>query len=196
MTQTVGLVLGLAYLCGLWATLIPGGQYLILGLGILIAITSTLWQQRRQIERRRYRRQQASKKPGKGQAVASESTLGPSLLDLPSSVWLIAGLVGLLAAFYLQIRTPQPAANDISQLILQGGKTQNALVTVRGEVTSTPRLTRSGRVQFWLRAIQVNEIAGNNQPIEVSQEVSGKVYVTVSPLQATGLYPNLLIAVT
>ncbi|MGL5080438.1 MAG: ComEC/Rec2 family competence protein, partial [Microcoleaceae cyanobacterium] len=46
------------------------------------------------------------------------------------------------------------------------------------------------------RAIQVNEIAGNNQPIEVSQEVSGKVYVTVSPLQATGLYPNLLIAVT
>ncbi|NJO72151.1 MAG: DUF4131 domain-containing protein [Oscillatoriales cyanobacterium RM1_1_9] len=167
------------------------------GLGLLLAIAAMVWQRPRRINRQaRLQRQRNPKKPDPGTLSNSKSPPRPSvLLQLPSGIWLAAGIIGLLAGFYLQIRTPQPAVGDISQL-LQARNASNALITVRGEVTSNPRLTRSGRVQFWLRAIQVNEITGNNQPIEVSQEVIGKVYVTVSPLQATGLQPNLLIAVT
>lgn len=197
ISQTGGMVLGLAYICGLLATKLVGGQYWVLGLGLLLAIAAMVWQRPRRINRQaRLQRQRNPKKPDPGTLSNSKSPPRPSvLLQLPSGIWLAAGIIGLLAGFYLQIRTPQPAVGDISQL-LQARNASNALITVRGEVTSNPRLTRSGRVQFWLRAIQVNEITGNNQPIEVSQEVIGKVYVTVSPLQATGLQPNLLIAVT
>nr|WP_104548359.1 ComEC/Rec2 family competence protein [Chroococcidiopsis sp. TS-821] len=98
-----------------------------------------------------------------------------------SQVWLIAGLVGLLASFYFQARTPQPAANDISQFFAN----EQQVVTVQGKITSMPRLTRSQRGQFWLTASWLD---GNR--------VTGKVYVTVPLLQATGLYPGQKIAVT
>ncbi|AFZ32740.1 ComEC/Rec2-related protein [Gloeocapsa sp. PCC 7428] len=98
-----------------------------------------------------------------------------------SHIWLIAGIIGLSASLYLQIRTPQPAANDISRLITN----EQQVVTVQGEITSTPRLTRSQRGQFWLAASWLEE-----------NKVTGKVYVTVPLLQATGLYPGQKIAVS
>ncbi|WP_143167857.1 ComEC/Rec2 family competence protein [Chroogloeocystis siderophila] len=96
-------------------------------------------------------------------------------------VWLIAGIIGLLASLYFQARTPQPATNDISRLITN----QQQVVTVQGEITSTPRLTRSQRGQFWLAASWLEE-----------NKVTGKVYVTVPLLQATGLYPGQKIVVS
>ncbi|PIG92406.1 ComEC/Rec2 family competence protein [Gloeocapsopsis sp. IPPAS B-1203] len=96
-------------------------------------------------------------------------------------VWLIAGVIGLLASLYFQARIPQPAKNDISQLI----ENQQQVVTVQGEITSTPRLTRSQRGQFWLATSWLE-----------GSKVTGKVYVTVPLLQATGLYPGQRIAVT
>jgi competence protein ComEC len=98
-----------------------------------------------------------------------------------SQVWLIAGIIGLLASLYFQARVPQPATDDISRLI--GNEQQ--VVTVEGEITSTPRLTRSQRGQFWLMA---SWLEGN--------KVTGRVYVTVPLLQATGLHPRQKIAVT
>jgi len=96
-------------------------------------------------------------------------------------VWLIAGIIGLLASLYFQARIPQPATNDISRLI----ENQQQVVTVQGKITSTPRLTRSQRGQFWLATSWLE-----------GSKVTGKVYVTVPLLQATGLYPGQRIAVT
>ncbi|MBE9192668.1 ComEC/Rec2 family competence protein [Gloeocapsopsis crepidinum LEGE 06123] len=96
-------------------------------------------------------------------------------------VWLIAGIIGLLASLYFQMRIPQPATNDISRLI----ENQQQVVTVQGKITSTPRLTRSQRGQFWLLTSWLE-----------GSKVTGKVYVTVPLLQATGLYPGQRIAVT
>jgi len=106
-------------------------------------------------------------------------------------IWLVAGVVGLAAAFYFQARIPQPASNDISREI--GAMEQ--LVTVRGTVESMPRLTRTRRAQFWLEATQLNEIIGKDSPIKLGKEVSGKLYVTVPLLQVTGLHTNQRIAV-
>lgn len=98
-----------------------------------------------------------------------------------AQVWLIAGIIGLLASLYFQARTPQPAMYDISRWIANAQQ----VVTVQGKVTSTPRLTRSQKGQFWLTASWLEE-----------DKVTGKVYVTVPLLQATGLYPGQRIAVT
>jgi competence protein ComEC len=109
----------------------------------------------------------------------------------------VAGLVGLLASFYFQGRSPQPKANDISTLVPNPAvTTQVQIVTVQGEIDSVPRLTRTQRAQFWLKATQLNEVTGQDQPATAGQKVTGKLYVTVPLLQATGLYPGEAIAVT
>jgi competence protein ComEC len=107
------------------------------------------------------------------------------------SIWLVAGVVGLVAALYFQARIPRPATNDISR---ETGAMEQ-LVTVRGTVESMPRLTRTRRAQFWFQASQLNEVIGKDSPIDLGKEVSGKLYVTVPLLQATGLHPNQRIAV-
>ena len=67
---------------------------------------------------------------------------------------------------------------------------------VRGEVESNPRLTRSQRGQFWLEATQLDEVKNDKGPADIPKGVTGKLYVTVPILQATGLYPGQQIAVT
>jgi len=110
-------------------------------------------------------------------------------------VWAVAGLLAFLASIYLAVRSPQPAIDDISKLIPAVGNTQEVAVTVRGRVVSTPRLTRSGRSQFWLETDLVSEINGGEGGAVVNRPVSGKLYVTVPLLQATGLYADNTIAV-
>jgi competence protein ComEC len=122
-------------------------------------------------------------------------------------LWLAAILVGFLAPLYLQVRIPQPASNDISKFVpLADTQLEEQLVTVKGKVTSIPRLTRSQRLsskdtpraQFWLEAERLNQLRGsNNQPTDAnSQAVAGKLYVTAPLLQTTGLYPGEEIDVT
>lgn len=114
-----------------------------------------------------------------------------------SRLWLAAGIVGALALIYLQARVPQPAAKDISQFVRSAnGSVQEQVVTVQGKVKSLPRLTRSSRGQFWLEATQLNEVESSSNGGAVSKGVTGKLYVTVPLLQATGLYPGENIAVT
>ncbi len=112
-------------------------------------------------------------------------------------LWLAAGIVGALAFIYFQARVPQPGSNDISQLVRSAnGITQDQVVTVQGKVESIPRLTRSYRGQFWLEATQLNEVESSDNGGAISKGVTGKLYVTVPLLQATGLYPGENVAVT
>ncbi|VXD20349.1 ComEC/Rec2-related protein [Planktothrix serta PCC 8927] len=202
MNQTVILILAFAYLLGLLVGAIPGGNYALLGLGIILAIATALQQIYQQKQSRKARIQQFIKQKETRKDALTDpiefATKVPKLPrpKLPFWVWLLAGITAFLASVYLQIKTPQPSLNDISQLILNSGNSQDLLITVRGEVNSIPRLTRSGRGQFWLKVNQVNEITNNNTPIAVSRDVTGLVYVTVPLLKATGLYPGESIAIT
>ncbi|MGP1375896.1 MAG: ComEC/Rec2 family competence protein [Almyronema sp.] len=93
--------------------------------------------------------------------------------------WLIAGLVGLLAAGYCSYRTPQPTRTDISQLVSAG---EPSTLVVRGAIVQEPRLTRSDKGQLWVNVYSVRESGGTQ-----AQKLNGKLYVTAPKLQITGL---------
>lgn len=112
-----------------------------------------------------------------------------------SRIWLLAGIVGILASLYFQLRVPQPLTNDISKLIATGGETQPLVVRVQGKVKSLPRLTRSQKAQFWLEVQQVNVVQGQVAAKAPSNPIAGKLYVTTPLLQATGIHPGQSISV-
>lgn len=114
------------------------------------------------------------------------------------TIWLVAGIIGCLAAFYFQFRLPQPGLTDISRSIPQTeGTTQEQLVNVQGKIQTSPRVTRSQRSQFLLTADQLSEVQGRgDQPATTGRKVTGNVYVTVPLLQSTGLYPGQTVVVT
>ena len=113
------------------------------------------------------------------------------------NIWLVAGIVGLLASLYFQMRVPQPQPNDISEFVATSTiGTEKQVVMIEGKVASNPRLTRSGRSQFWLEPREFQGISGSDQPLIMGKEVSGRLYVTVALLHGTGLHPGQAIAVT
>ena len=158
----------------------------------------------------------------------------------PGWLWVTLGCVGFFASIYLQWRSPQPTATDISHIARQtqaqirqnAGRTDTTIVTlVRGQVRSQPRENRSGKARFWLDATQVSQVfeetrnlggdgelgvssrgtsrnstaPTNGKPSQPpkqlpldsrSRGVTGKLYVTVPLLQATGLEPGQWIEVT
>jgi competence protein ComEC len=185
MIQTSGLVICLGYILGLLFTAIPGGGVWILILGIVGAI----------LFRRRNNLRQIFQK---SENASGKTKSAPKIWqNFPRPrVWLAAGLVGLLASAYFQWRVPQPGTEDISKFIPPGNNNQEQLVIVRGELVSNPRLTRSQRGQFWLKATQLDEVKNDQGPAGVPKGVTGKLYVTVPILQATGLYSGQEIAVT
>jgi competence protein ComEC len=184
MIQTSGVVICLGFILGLLFTAVPGGGFWVLGLGTVGAILS--------IRRRTGKFGQTPENGG------SKTKTVPNTWQTPHPrVWLVAGLVGLLATLYFQWRVPQPGEKDISALLASGNNSnQQQLVIVRGEVVSNPRLTRSQRGQFWLAATQLDEVKNEKGPADVPKGVTGKLYVTVPMLQATGLYPGQQIDVT
>lgn len=198
MNQATGVIFCLAYILGLISTAVPWGRYGILALGIAaaIAMPKLLRKNARNSVKVTKKRRSRQKENALEELLDAREEL--SLLEmLPRAkwVWAVAGLVAFLASVYFQVRSPQPAINDISKLIPAGGNTQEVAVTVRGRVVSTPRLTRSGRSQFWLDTNLVSEINGSEGGVVVNREVSGKLYVTLPLLQATGLYADNTIAV-
>jgi competence protein ComEC len=112
--------------------------------------------------------------------------------------WLAASAIAICATFYLDLRTPKPAANDISKYIHTTAERGTSQFTiVQGVVDSYPHITRSNNSQFWLNATQLNEIQGDGlRPAEVSKSVSGRVYVTVPLQSATGLQPGVDVSIT
>ncbi|MBW4651271.1 MAG: ComEC/Rec2 family competence protein [Kastovskya adunca ATA6-11-RM4] len=112
-------------------------------------------------------------------------------------IWIAAGIVGALATVYLQLRIPHPLPSDISQFIpASEDRALEKVVIVQGKIDSVPRLTRSQKAQFWLDVVGLSEVESRDGPAEISQEATGKLYVTAPLLQATGLYPGQVIAVT
>jgi competence protein ComEC len=187
MMQSSSVIICLAYILGLLFTAVPWGGIWVLVLGILAAVLFRAIY----IGLRKFA-QKGEKSITKGKAGANVPLTTPD-----PRVWLIAGLVGLLATLYFQLRVPQPGEKDISQFISsEDNSNQEQLVIVRGQVASTPRLTRSQRGQFWLEATQLDEVKNDKGPASLPKGVTGKLYVTVPILQATGLYPSQEVAVT
>jgi competence protein ComEC len=187
MVQTSIVVICLGYILGLLFTAVPQGGVWILLLGIAAAIL---------IPRSYTYLLKSAKK--RETAATKTKTINTTGLAVPRfRIWLIAGLVGCLATIYFQVRIPKPTTDDISQLVFNGSKAnQEQLVIVSGEVMSIPHLTRSQRGQFWLEATQIDEVRNDRVTASGVKGVTGKLYVTVPILKATGLYPGQQIAVT
>ncbi len=197
MTSASVIVICLAYIVGLLMTAVPYGGYGLLGLGVAIAAIFSLPLPVR------FRNLRSKVKP---------------------AIWLTAGVMGLVASFYLQWRTPTPAPDDISQFLsLVNPENQEQVATVSGKVLATPSLTRSEKVRLWLKATHLQIVVAEKEikdeqnssvdsycsvAEEVSVEepdtkllkydcqVSGKLYVTVPLLQGTARYPGQLLTVT
>jgi competence protein ComEC len=155
---TNGIILCLAYILGLLCTSIPWGGGIVLGLGILAAVSLP-----------RLRRG-----------------------HFTARIWLIAGIIGLIASLYFQLRVPQPSSTDISRFFPPDRPP--ATLAVAGQILTTPRLTRSQKMQFWLAVSQISQAttAAGQQP---NYPVTGKVYVTVPLIAATELHPGRSIAI-
>ncbi|MFH7030637.1 MAG: ComEC/Rec2 family competence protein [Heteroscytonema crispum UTEX LB 1556] len=187
MIQVSGVVICLGYIFGLLFTAVPLGGVWMLVLGVTGAIA---------FKRRFNIPKQTSRKPEKGGTITKTPPNIGQAIPHPR-VWLAAGLVGLLATFYFQFRVPQPGEKDIGKFVPPGNNNnQEQIVIVRGEVASTPRVTRNQRGQFWLDATGLDEVKNDNGSAGIPKGVTGKLYVTVPLLQATGLHPRQQIAVT
>ncbi|MBD2567133.1 ComEC/Rec2 family competence protein [Anabaena lutea] len=187
MMQTSGIIICLSYILGLLFTAIPWGGVWMLVMGAVGAILFP----RIYANPRKFTLKQENALT-KSRSVAN----GWTNVAHPN-VWLIAGLVGVLATLYFQLRIPQPGIKDISQFVSgENNSNQEQLVIVRGKVASNPRLTRSQRGQFLLEVTQMDEVKNATRPAEAPKGVTGKLYVTVPILQVTGLYPAQQIAVT
>ncbi|NER34393.1 MAG: DUF4131 domain-containing protein [Oscillatoria sp. SIO1A7] len=167
--MTSAVVLCLGYILGLLSSAADWGKYAVLALGV--AIAAVLW----------------LPLPRRLQFLKT----GPK-----PRIWLAAGIIGFLATFYFQFRVPQPGPNDISNLVPPPDATpQEQVVTVRGQIVNTPNQTRSKKARFWLEAMELEkyekDIGKQN-----SHQVTGKLYVTVPLLQATGRYPGQVVSVT
>ncbi len=198
MNQATGVIFCLAYILGLISTAVSWGRYGILAVGIAAAVAMPkllLKYARNSLKTTKKRRSRTKENVVAEPLEAREELSLLEMLPRAKWVWAVAGLTAFLASFYLAVRSPQPTINDISKLIPAVGNTQEVAVTVRGRLASTPRLTRSGRSQFWLDTDVVSEINGSDGGVVVNRPVSGKLYVTVPLLQATGLYADNTIAV-
>jgi competence protein ComEC len=110
-------------------------------------------------------------------------------------IWLAAGGIALLASLYFQVRDPRPQANDISQFAPTEDQRSPQIVWVQGQVDSLPHVTRSQNAQFWLNADQLDNSHRQIGTAQASQAVTGRLYVTVPLLQATGLHPGQRVEV-
>lgn len=180
MIQANGVVICLGYILGLLFTAVPFGGVWVLILGIVGAVFL------------RRRRITLTKALQKTKAAPPNWQTNPKPI-----IWIVAGLVGLFASLYFQFCVPQPGKNDISLFVPPGNNNnQEQLVIVRGEVASTPRLTRSQRGQFWLQVKALDEVKKESNSAGMSKGATGKLYVTVPLLQATGLSPGEQVAIT
>ncbi len=111
--------------------------------------------------------------------------------------WILMGAIALFATIYYGLRMPVPQPGDVSKLIPpEGTGTSLPVVTVRGEIDSTPRLTRSDRVQFWLKSRRIVELSGQTEAEQTTDAATGRLYVTVPMLQGSGLFPRQVVDVT
>jgi competence protein ComEC len=117
------------------------------------------------------------------------------LLTWPWQVAIVAMLFA--ASFYGQARLPQLANQDISVFVNSlEGRGIKQFSTVRGVVDSYPRITRSGRSQFWITANQLSQIQSDDPSPSNNRSVNGRLYVTAPVISATGLKPGVQVVIT
>ena len=104
----------------------------------------------------------------------------------PRKIWLMGGLIAIFAVVYLEIRTPYPSANDISNLLKNNVVNS---IKITGSIISEIRLNRRENLQFWL---EVKEFSLKNLPTKKSE---GKLYVTLPNLAENQVYPGQEITV-
>lgn len=129
-----------------------------------------------------------------------------------SPLWLIAGLVGVAAGLYLQVRSP--SYTQLTRAIpITAQPTFPMEVGVQGEIIDAPQLTRSQSVRFtlhvtdiqsWEKEVQEDMTApgadannGSSPQRDIAPALATltrKLYVTVPLLQGTGLKPGDAIA--
>ncbi|NJM58610.1 MAG: DUF4131 domain-containing protein [Synechococcales cyanobacterium RU_4_20] len=115
----------------------------------------------------------------------------------PGSGFVVSGVDCLRGHAVFELAYASAWSQDVSRLIPAEGEGQSLpIVTLRGEVDSSPRLNRSDRVQFWLQANRLLEITGRTKAEQTTDDTSGRVYVSVPLLQGTGLYPGEVVDVT
>ncbi len=98
---------------------------------------------------------------------------------------LVAGVVSLLAWFYLGLRAPTPDALDVSRF----APSRQAVVV--GQVLTDPQQTRSGRERFWLETTQYIPEEGQPEP------ATGKIYTTLNPdvIENLDIHPSQVIQI-
>ncbi|MBD1912303.1 MULTISPECIES: ComEC/Rec2 family competence protein [unclassified Leptolyngbya] len=110
-----------------------------------------------------------------------------------AKVWLVAGAIGGFAAFYLGFRTPAPGAADVSHWLERSSLPSQ--VEVWGFIETSPRLTRSQKIQFNLDVFQIGGSVKPSEPMVLPEAATGHVYVTVPLLWGTGLHPGQMVSV-
>lgn len=104
----------------------------------------------------------------------------------PWWVWLLAGVVALGASFYLDLRLPRPAVDDISR------KAPAFDVVVEGRVVAEPRFTQSGKVRFNFAVERLTRGSGEFAQVET---IGGTLYVNLPATQGEGLYPGQAVRI-
>ena len=110
------------------------------------------------------------------------------------SLWLAAGLMGLIASLNYGWQYPVPEATDVSR-ILARGEAAGVQQEVWGRIQEIPRLTRSGKGQLWLKADQIRSYSAEDIPLGAPEFVSGKLYVTLPVEEVENLFPGQQVKV-
>ena len=111
-----------------------------------------------------------------------------------ATLWLSLGLVGLLAAVNYGWQYPTPSASDISHVLSSEAAT-GTQQEVSGWIEEMPKLARSGKGQFWLKANSVRFLNEDDSSLGAPKKVQGNLYVTVSADNIRNLYPGQRVTV-
>jgi competence protein ComEC len=109
-------------------------------------------------------------------------------------LWLLAGLIAMIATLNYGWRFPMPGPLDVSH-ILDRGEAAGMQQEVWGQVQEVPRLTRSGKGQFWLKVDQIRSLDENDVPLTAPESATGKLYVTVPAEEIEDLFPGQSVEV-
>jgi competence protein ComEC len=110
----------------------------------------------------------------------------------PQYFGLTMSIVALIASWHLYLRDPQPGETDISRFV----SVLEALpVQVDGTITSPPRLTRSQKMQFWLKVEGLEAGAIAPRLTTPQEQANGQLYVTVPQAIGVNLFPGAKVQV-
>lgn len=108
-------------------------------------------------------------------------------------VWLLGGLIAILAVIYFQGRVPHPQPTDVSQILIKDNLASE-LVTVKGKILEQPQVNAKNKIRFIIAVNQLQKPENKQQ--KLWQDITGKTYVTLPLLQGNGLYVGQKIEIT